>query len=173
MNSKRDIATIAGGIAAALGKGILIGTAGLLIAATLGATPLTEASARSILATAAVGMSCLIGAAIMRREQRDADDQGKCEARELMSLVRKLPRTQERESCKPDDEPGCHTSLLINNARHKCEFPRLDHNPCSAMPVSVRLEPNLSKRRERLAAASGQTVSQFVHDEVCPTTCRL
>jgi hypothetical protein len=112
MSWRRDSTVIAGGIAAALGKGLLIGTAGLLIAAAFGTTPMAAASAWSILATAAIGMSCLVGAAIIRREHSDADDQAKHEVRELMSLVRKLPGMQELEPCKPDDEPGRYTSRL-------------------------------------------------------------
>jgi hypothetical protein len=106
MSWRRDSATIAGGIAAALGKGLLIATAGFAAAVIFGHPPAAAASLWRVLATAIAGCSCLLAAVVIRREQCDADDAAKHQVRELVSLVKKLPGMESpqpelTEACEP------------------------------------------------------------------------
>jgi hypothetical protein len=111
MSWRRDGATIAGGIAAALGKGLLIACAGFTVAAVFGGPAAAAATLWSILATGLFGSTCLLGAAMIRRERCDAEDAVKEELRELVSLIRKLPGV-EGQMHEPDSPCGPYTARL-------------------------------------------------------------
>ena len=107
MSWRRDGGTIAGAIAGALGKGFLIGCAGLTIAFLFGSPPVAAASFWTILATAVVGTGCMLAATMIRRAQCDAEEEAdaKKDIRTLITLVRKLPGLQEIEDDAPEVAP--------------------------------------------------------------------
>src|SRR5579863_7319615 len=86
--------SVVGSIAAAFGKGFWLACAAFTVAAIFG-TPSAAGGLWTILATAAVGSCCLLAAAVIRREQCEADRAAQKEVRELMTLVRKLPGVQQ------------------------------------------------------------------------------
>ena len=110
-NTLRDLGRlsdwIAGGISAALGKGLLIACSGLTVALLFGAPTVAAASVWTVVATAVAGSSCLLAAAIIRREHCDSEEAVKLELRELVSLVRNLPGFDpiERETPTQHEQP--------------------------------------------------------------------
>ena len=106
---------VASDILHALGKGFLIGSAGILLGAVLGTTQLAALGLWTLGAAAAMGAGCVIGSALIRNagcDRREPETDQARQHREIMVIARSLPVVLDGEAVRLADEPLSYVALI-------------------------------------------------------------
>jgi hypothetical protein len=106
---------VAGDILHALGKGFLIGSAGIMLGAILGIHHLATIGLWTLGAATAMGAGCVVGSALVRNagcDRREWEAEQARQRREIMAIVRSLPVVVDGEAVRLSDEPAGYVALI-------------------------------------------------------------
>ncbi len=112
--TKRDVA---GDILHALGKGFLIGSAGIMLGAVLGIHHLAALGLWALGAAAAMGAGCVIGSALVRNagssgDRREWEAERARQHGRILAIVHSLPVVLDGEAVRLADEPVGYVALI-------------------------------------------------------------
>ena len=124
---------VAGDILHALGKGFLIGSAGILLGAVLGIHHLATIGLWTLGAAGAMGAGCVIGAALVRNagcDRREPESEDARQAGEVMAVEAVLPVVLDAEAVTPAERQGRYVLLLRRQRAAKASTARAGDAPC-------------------------------------------
>ncbi len=125
---------VAGDILHALGKGFLIGSAGIMLGAVLGIHHLAALGLWTLGAAAAMGAGCVIGSALVRNagsgcERREWEAERARQHGQILAIVHSLPVILEGKAVRLADEPVGYVALIERQREAEADQARRGDGP--------------------------------------------
>jgi hypothetical protein len=113
--------SVSANIMEAVGRGLLIATAGIVLGAILGTSDIARFGAGMLVGSGVVGAACMIGSACIRNagcKVREADERQACQAAEIMAFVAMQPLVIQHDTTEHGAATVGHVDRLC---RHRAE----------------------------------------------------